>query len=311
MAADGSAPARTGPESLPAAGFLLLAGITLIWGANWPAMKLALGEIPVWTFRTLCLVGGGCGLLLLARLGGHSLRVSRGELGPLAFCALFNIVGWHLFSGYGVSLMEAGRASIIAFTMPLWAALLSRPLLGEPLTGRKLLGLAMGLAGLALLIGPDLQRLERFPLGGLFMLGAAISWAMGTVSIKRFAWRLPTTVLVGWQLLIGALPISLGMVAFEDPAVLLEASQTAILATIYVIALPMLFCHWAYFTVVRLFPASIAAIGTLAIPVLGVFSSALVLDEAVGAAELGALVLVCAGLAVVLIRAQQVPAGGD
>ncbi len=70
-------------------------------------------------------------------------------------CVVFNILGWHLFSGYGVSMIEAGRASIIAFTMPVWAALFSRFVLGEALTGTKLLGLALGIVGLAVLIGPD------------------------------------------------------------------------------------------------------------------------------------------------------------
>ncbi|MDH3596586.1 MAG: EamA family transporter, partial [Rhodospirillales bacterium] len=58
--------------------------------------------------------------------------------------------------------------------------------------------------------------------------------------------------------------------------------------------------HWAFFQIVRLFPAALAAIGTLAIPVVGVFASALVLGEAVGVRELTALTLVCGALAVVL-----------
>ena len=62
----------------------------------------------------------------------------------------------------------------------------------------------------------------------------------------------------------------------------------------------MVFCHWAWFKLVGLFPAAIAAIGTLAIPAVGVLASALLLGETVGAAEVAALVLVCLGLAVVL-----------
>jgi drug/metabolite transporter (DMT)-like permease len=68
--------------------------------------------------------------------------------------------------------------------------------------------------------------------------------------------------------------------------------------------LPMIFCQWAWFTVVRLFPASVAAIGTLAIPVIGVFSSSLVLGEPVGLQELCALFFVVTGLAIVLLKPQ-------
>ena len=285
---------------LPRAGFALLAGVTLFWGTNWPVLKIALFELPVWSFRTLCLLGGGLGLLALARLGG-SIRVPGQQVGPLLVCALFNVLGWQLFSAYGVLLMPAGRASIIAYTMPVWAALLGFFVLGERLTATKLIGLGLGLVGLAVLMGADLGALGESPLGAVFMVLAALSWAAGTVLLKRYSWTIPTTVLAGWQVLAGALPVGIGAIAFEEISALGEVSLTAWVATAYIIALPTIFCHWAFMVVVRLFPAVVAAIGTIAIPVLGVFSSAWALGEPVGAREIVALVLVCAALAVVLV----------
>ncbi len=306
MAADALPPVASSPvpdrgDALPPAGFLLVAGITLFWGANWPMMKIALGELPVWSFRSLCLVGGGTGLLLFALLGRLSLRVPRREIGPLLFCALFNVVGWHLFSAYGLSMIEAGRAAIIAFTMPLWATLFGSLLLREALTARKLVGLALGLTGLGILIGPDLQAIGAAPLGAALMLGAAISWSIGTVLFKRFAWSVPVIVLAGWQVIAGALPVVIGALMIENLPDLETVSNEAILATAYVVALPMVFCQWAYFKLVRIFPASLAAIGTLAIPVVGVFSSAFILGESIGAQEIISLFLVCSALAVVLV----------
>ena len=72
-------------------------------------------------------------------------------------------------------------------------------------------------------------------------------------------------------------------------------------ATAYVFLVPMVFCQWAFIKTVRLFPATIAAIGTLAIPIVGVYASALLLGEVVGWRELGALLLICAALAIVLL----------
>ncbi len=288
---------------LPRAGFLLLAALTLFWGLNWPAMKLVLNEIPVWPFRTICVTAGGLGLLLITRMAGQSIRVPRAEIRPLLLCCLFNVVGWHLLTGYGLSLIEAGRAAIIAFTMPLWAALLSALWLREPLTWRILAGLALGMLGLAVLIGSELVILTTAPLGSLFMLGAAVSWAVGTVATKAFSWSISTGTLVSWQLILGAVPIGIGTLLVGDLPAWSEVSATALLALLYVIALPMLFCQWAYFSVVRLFPATIAAIGTLAIPVVGVLSSALVLGEAITLQEVSALVLVCAALGLVLLPA--------
>jgi len=289
--------------ALPPLGFLLLAGLTLFWGANWPAMKIALTELPVWWFRAGCLWFGGLGLIAIARLSGLSLRVPAVERGPLLVCAAFNVVGWHLCSGYGVSLMPAGRAAIIAFTMPVWASLLSSILLDEALTKAKLIGLALGMSGLAVLIGPDLIVLETAPLGALFMLIAAISWASGTVLLKRFHWSVPTTVLVGWQLIAGALPVSIGAVLLEAPPELAGLSRETLIAVAYIFLFPMVFCQWAFFRTVRLFPAAIAAIGTLAIPVVGVYSSAVILGESVGWREFIALLLICSALASVLLPA--------
>ena len=309
-AGDLSGAERTGgssPQALPAAGFVLLAGLTLFWGLNWPFMKIALGEIPVWIFRTLCLWVGGCGLLLLARLGGQRILLRPAEIAPVALCSVFNIVGWHLFSGYGLTLMEAGRASIIAFTMPVWASVLAVPVLGEAFTARKALGLALGMASLVLLIGPDLAVLESAPLGALCMLGAALTWATGTVLFKRFRWHSSTSSLVGWQLIAGALPITAGMLIMNEPFEIAAVSPLAWGSTLYVLAFPMLFCQWAYFRTVRMFPASLAAIGTLAIPILGVFSGALVLGEAVGWREALSLLAVCSALAVVLVRPNAAP----
>jgi drug/metabolite transporter (DMT)-like permease len=293
---------RPRPALLPPTGVILLAGISLFWGFSWPSMKIALNEIPPWIFRTFCLALGGAGLLTMAKAGGHSLRIPLRVVRPLCFAAILNITLWHLGTAYGVMLMNAGRAAIIAFTMPVWASLLSRIFLGERLTWNRLVGLLLGLAGLAVLIAPDLEALHRAPLGALCMLAAAISWAGGTVYIKRVQWTIPPTLFTGWMLILGGIPIFVGAGLLESPAALASVSWPAVAATVYLILFPMIYCYWAWFKVVGLFPANVAAISTLAIPVIGVFSSALILGESVGLREIAALLLVVTALALVLIR---------
>jgi drug/metabolite transporter (DMT)-like permease len=280
----------------------LLGTLTFFWGTNWPIMKIVLGEMPVWWFRTVCLFGGGFSLMAIAVAGGQVVRLRRAEIGPLLLCTALNIIGWHLCSAYGVSLMPAGRASIIAFTMPVWASLMSVRVLGEPMTGNKIVALVLGVAGLAVLIGPDLWVLQAAPVGALFMLGAAVCWAAGTVSFKRPDWSASVVALTAWQLILGGIPISIGAVLFEGtPDFVSAMSPTGWYALAFVIAFPMIFCQWAYMKSVRLFPASLAAISTLGIPVIGTYSSALILDEPVGWREFGALVLVISALASVTL----------
>ena len=288
-------PARTNNDS-SLRGIVLLAVLSLFWGLGWPAMKLVLAEIRPWTFRTVCLLAAGAGLLALARASGARLSVPRADVAPLLVTALINITGWHLLSAHGIAAMQAGRAAIVAYTMPLWAVLLSRLLLGERLGGLRLLALAAGTAGMAVLIGPDLHRLRAAPAGVVFMLGAAFCWAAGTVLVKYFRWHMPPTLIMGWQLLLGGLPVAAGAFLLENPLELADISLKAGATLLYLIAGPMIFCHWAFFVVVRMFPANVAAISTLSIPVIGVFSSALLLGEPVTTAEITALLLVVVSL---------------
>jgi drug/metabolite transporter (DMT)-like permease len=264
---------------------VLLALLSLFWGLAWPAMKIVLGEIRPWTFRAICLAAGGA-----------ALRVPAGDLKPLVITSLINITGWHILSAYGISMLHAGRAAIIAYTMPLWAILLGRLLLKEHITSARLWALAIGSTGLALLLAPDMQAVGAAPLGALMMVGAAACWGAGTVLVKFFKWHMPGTLVMGWQLLIGGIPIVLGAILIDPVTAVAAVSWKAITALMFVVALPTIFCHWAFFMVVQIFPANVAALSTLGIPVIGVFSSALILGEPVTATELASLFLVVLSL---------------
>ncbi|TNF86163.1 MAG: DMT family transporter, partial [Gammaproteobacteria bacterium] len=292
-------PLRMSPSSISLNAVLLLASLSLFWGLNWPGMKIILSEMAVWWFRAMCLVVGGLILMTLSALSGNRCRLRPGELKPVLLCGSFAIFGWMVFSAYGVSLMPAGRASIIAFTMPLWATLIAAYVLGEAVSVNKIFGLLLGLSGLAVLIGPDLLILQRAPVGAFFMLLAAISWAIGTVLLKRIVWQLPTLSNIAWQLLLSAVPVTLIALLAEPLPDMTTLSWPAIVALLYLFLFPMSFCQWAYFKTVSLLPASIAAIGTLMVPVIGVYSSHLILDEKVGLNDLLALLLVLSALVLV------------
>jgi drug/metabolite transporter (DMT)-like permease len=118
-------------ETLPQFGLVLLTFLSLFWGFSWPMMKIGLREIPVWTFRTLCLLLGGFGTLCIAKVSGVRLTIPRSEFGPLILVSLLHITGWQLCSAYGLIYMGAGRAAIIAYTMPVWASILGAFILRE------------------------------------------------------------------------------------------------------------------------------------------------------------------------------------
>ena len=282
-------------------GYFLILGMTIFWGVAWPVMKVALNEIPPWTFRTISLVCGGAGIMALAKMKGHSVAVPRGEMVPLLVVSLINITGWHMGSAYGISLMMAGRAAILGFTMPLWATIIGYFVLGEKITLRKIVALFLGMLGLIILLGPQIYTLEKTPFGALCMIFAAACWATGTVLIKYFSWSIPILVLTGWQLILGSIPVVVGTLLLDPMLHPSQLSTNALLALVYVVAFPIIFCHWAWFSVVSIFPASVAAISVLAVPSIGVLSSALVLGEQVGVIDIIALSLVTSAVGIVML----------
>src|SRR4051794_39169319 len=102
--------ALAGAAYLAPIDLLLLVLLTLFWGINFPAMKLALSQIPLWHFRLFCLVTGSIGLLAIARVQGLRLAVPRRALWPLLVCSVLNVVLWQVLSGIGLLYIEAGRA---------------------------------------------------------------------------------------------------------------------------------------------------------------------------------------------------------
>jgi drug/metabolite transporter (DMT)-like permease len=295
-----ASPAATGRQAAGRGAFVLLAVITVFWGLNWPVMKVALSAIPVLPFRALCMLASGPALLAIAAAKGPGIAVPRRDILPLLLAALFNVTLWHVFTGYGVSAMPAGRASIIAYTMPAWAALLGALVLGERLTRARLAGLALGMGGVAALVLPDFASVAAAPLGAVSMILAALCWAAGTVVMKAWRWSASTVTLTGWQVLIGGLPILVAAVVVGPFPGLERAGVPAIAALIYVVVFGMLIGQWAWFVVLARLPVTVASISSLAIPVVGVLSSALLLGERLGPSEILALVLVLAAIALVL-----------
>lgn len=287
-------------HTLPRSMWVLVATLSLGWGMNWPLMKLALVEIPVWTFRGLCVASGAIGLFIIARAGSLQTRVPKGQWPRLAVTAICNVTMWNLLIGYGLTLLPSGRTAILAYTMPLWVVLLSTFVLHEKLTRRRLLGVALGMAGMALLIGSELSSMQAAPVGAALVVGGALFWAIGTVLMRRFPTALPTTSFTAWQLLIGGLPIMIGALVV-DWGKWQPIGLGATIGLAYNMFFVFIFCYWAWYKVATTTPPAIAALSTLMIPIVGVFGGMVVLGESPHWQEYAALVMVIAALATVLV----------
>lgn len=298
------APADAAPSTgsgIPPLGILLMVNVALAWGLNWPAMKVAVVEFQPFTFRVMSIAIAASALLLVTVARGERIRPPLRKLPEIALVGFIAVTGWQMLSAFGLLYIGGGKAAIIAFTMPLWATLLSVWLLGERLGWQHVWALLLGAGALALLLGRDVAAVGASPIGGLLMTAAAVCWATGTVLVKKIDLRMPLMAFTAWQMLFGAVPMVLGWWLLEplpDLAAISRAGWTAFLFTSLVGTVVGI---TSYYRLVRLVDASIAATATLTVPVVGVISSALLLGERVGLAELGALVLVIGAL-VMLVR---------
>lgn len=281
--------------SYPFRGFVLLVAVGIFWGFNWPIMKISMSVIPVFTFRTIAVVGGGLCLAAICRYLDYSMKIPRAQWPALVLVTAL-VFGFQVLSGYGVLNTGSGRAAVMAYTMPVWAIPLSAVILAEPITWRKFASLMLGLGGMAMLLIADIEVLGSAPIGMVIMLVTAFLWASATIVQKKVAWAVPTIVLVAWQSLLSGVPLAVGA-AFVDYEMVEFPGLWPILGLFYNIFIGAAFCLYAYFEVIRIFPVSIATIGVMIAPVIGVFSGAIVLGEPLGLAEFIALTLVLAAIA--------------
>jgi drug/metabolite transporter (DMT)-like permease len=293
---------------MPPRGYALLVSVICGWGLAWPLIKIGLNEIPPLAYRGLMLPVAGIVTLLLARLLGEHVRLPTGQWAPFLISTFLNITCWVLFSTLGLRLMGSGHASIIAYSMPLWAMLCAILFTGERPTPLKIAGLVVGLVGLGILLSGAVGVLAESPLGVALMLVAAVCWGAGTVIHKRIVWRLEPLTLTGWMILIGSLPILL-IALTGEVWTLKPISATAAWSVLFVLLIPTIFCWFAWFRVVAMAPVAVSTVGIMMVPVMAVVGGSLILNEAIGARELAALGLVVLAIALVLMPQRHANSG--
>jgi drug/metabolite transporter (DMT)-like permease len=257
----------------------------------------------------MCLVGGAAGLFCVARMSGLPIRVPAGQWPRLVAIGLVNMTGWNVFAIYGVSLMASGRAAILGYTMPVWGVLLSAWLLGEPFTRRRVFGVGLGVVGMLVLMGSELQAVGRSPIGALCMVSAALTWAMATVMLKRWPVDLPTSSLTAWQMLIGVVPIlGIALVFESGPFNPFALSFWPMFGALYNVFVAFIFCYWAWTKIAIQAPVGVSSLAVMMVPVIGVFSSALAFREIPQWPDYIALGLVVGSLATVMLPPRSDPA---
>jgi drug/metabolite transporter (DMT)-like permease len=196
----------------------------------------------------------------------------------------------------GLLWLSAAEAATLAYTMPVWAALLAWPILGEKPSLTKLLALALGIGGVVILFagrGLDVG-LAKLP-GMLLLLGSAMFFALGAVLAKRLPLPMHPVAAMVWQVGLGCLPLFL-LSPFLETVRLGELSPLGwfLMGWMAIVALGIAYLAW--FGALARLPASTATIGTLLVPIVAVLATGLLLGEPLGLREWSALGFTLAGV---------------
>ncbi|WP_296577166.1 DMT family transporter [Phreatobacter sp.] len=271
--------------------------LAILWGLNWPAVKIGLSEVPPFALRMGGMGAGGLILLAVALAGGRSLRIARRDWGPLVVGGFLSITVFNLAVVFAQLNTTTSRAAILTFTTPLWAIVLAYCVLGERLDRARIAALVIGLAGIGVLASPIFTGAIN-PLGVLFPVVAAVSWAAGSVYLKCQPLGGDRMVAIGYQLLLAAGIAAIGFAASGEVLPTRLSPGTALAIAYHVIGATAL-AYLLWFTLLDRLTVGAAAMTTFAIPVVGVASAMVLVGDRPGLLDyVGfAAVITAAGLA--------------
>jgi drug/metabolite transporter (DMT)-like permease len=277
---------------------LALILMSFIWGYNWVLVKEAMRYASPFEFSAIRTIGGGAILLGVLAWQGRSLRPRNIPMTLLVgiLCTTFSVgfATWALVEG------GAGKMAILVYAMPFWLILMAWPLLAERPRGGQWLAMALAMAGLTLLVEPWSYRGDFFP--SLLAVLSGISWAASAVVTKRMDRNgdLDVLSLSGWQGLFGGLfLVAIGLIMPSEP-IRWTSWFTGVMVYNVVLTSAVAVLMWFY--VLKVLPAGVAGLGSLATPVIGLTFAHAVLGERLSFWEGCGGVLILSALAILAFQ---------
>jgi drug/metabolite transporter (DMT)-like permease len=273
----------------------LLALLVLIWAVSWPVIKVGVSAVPpIWfaclryaiATGVLVAIAGARGTLRVPRRSDRQLVLVSGVLQMAAYSAL---------TALALTRLPAGRASVLAFSTPLWVVPLAVWRGQERVSWRASLGVVVGLVGIVVIALPALLGGgARLAPAYAMLVASAAAWAVSIVFVREHRFEASPIVLAPWQTLVAAIILLLIAVATEGAPP--PIGWRGVLALAYVGPVATAFAYWAIVDVGRRLPASTLSVALLATPSLGLLISALTLGERVDVSLIVGMVFVGAGI---------------
>ncbi len=281
-------------------GLLCLFGSVVLLSSAWPLTKLAVdrGTTALWFAESRAVLSCVVTAILAAAMRGIRLP-RRPDLPALFVIGVFQIGLFFVFSHVAINWVQAGRTAVLANTTTYYVVPLSMLVLLEAIPPRRWLAAGLGVAGVAVLIGPwaiDWSS-RSVLLGNGFLLLAGLAFAISIVTVRALPPRAPMFELLPWCFLIGAVLMA-PLVAWEAPHGTLGTDLPSWACIIYVGLIAGPLGTWGIVEATMRLPTVVSSVGFLATPAVGLILANLVLGEALTPDLLGGTALILGGVAI-------------
>ncbi len=276
---------------------MMIALLVVLWGISWPIYKVALEYTPPLLFAGLRTLLGG--LLLGAILAPRWSRIRWKENWRVyAISGIFNVVLFYGLQTVGLMYVPSGLFSVLVYLQPVLVGIFAWMWLGEAMSKLKVIGLIIGFLGVAAVSVGGFSGHVAIA-GVIIAIITAVSWALGTVYVKKVNQRVDSLWLVAFQCTLGGIVLTgAGSVteSWSDIVWNVPYMSGLVFGTVLGISLSWLL----YFTLVNSGDASKVASYTFLVPVISVFVSSMLLHESITAFLLVGLVLI--GFSIYLVN---------
>lgn len=209
--------------------------------------------------------------------------------------SVFQLVIFSALVGIALTVLPPGRASVLAYSTPLWVMPLAAWRLGERISIAGLIGVVLGVTGICVIAAPAAHSIHRDQLIAYALLaGAAVAWAISIVFIRGHRFTASTLALAPWQMLIATVLLLLAAMVFERRPT--HVSNESLLSLVYVAPIASAYAYWSVVEVGRRYPANTMSMVLLAVPALGILISATFLGERIDGQLVAGVLLIGVGI---------------
>ena len=279
---------------------LRLLAVMVLWAACFPLITIGLDLAPHLAFAALRAALAGLCLIALGALCGRSIPVGGRSWILIVVVGLGATSMGFVGMFHAAEFVSPGLATVIANVQPIIAAVLAHVFLGERLKAIGKIGLAVGLAGIAVIALPGLaaDHIQGYSLGIAYVVLAATGVSVGNVAIKRLTGQVDPVMAMGFQLLIGAVSLALLSMSTEDVSSL-AWSMDFLFVLVALSVLGSSLAFWLWFEALEQVSLNRANAFTFLVPIFGLMIGAAFFSERLEAVQIVGVVLVLRGILLV------------